>query len=225
MELKFSEFEGLNVVTAYPDGYDQTKKHPVLLLLHGAGSRGEEIQRLAANPFFKIAYGHEDFPFITIAPQAHTNTTWYDFIPTLKRLVADIYKRSDVDTERVYAIGSSMGGYGSWQLAMSIPEAFAAIVPICGGGMAWNTGRLANVPVWAFHGAKDSCVLCAESERMVAETNRRGGCAKLTVYPENTHDAWTDTYSNREVFDWLLSHKNENAAKLCDEFNDSTIYG
>ena len=225
MKTEFSKFEELSLVTAYPDGYEANKKYPVLLFLHGSGSRGTDPEKLANNPFFKITYAHEGFPFISIAPQAHVNTTWYDFMPTLKRLVASIYKRDDVVTERVYAIGASMGGYGSWQLAMSIPGVFAAIVPICGGGMAWNTGRLANVPVWAFHGAKDGCVLCAESERMVAETNRRGGCAKLTVYPENGHDAWTDTYSNPEVFEWLLSHKNQNAAKLQDEFTDSVIYG
>ena len=225
MKQEFSKFEELNVVTAFPDGYESGKKYPVILLLHGSGSRSDDVTKLAANPFFKITAEHKDFPFIIIAPQALVNTTWYDFIPTLKRLVTEIYKRDDVDAERVYAMGASMGGYGTWQLAMSIPEAFAAIVPICGGGMAWNTGRLANVDVWAFHGAKDGCVLCSESERMVAETNRRGGTAKLTINPENGHDAWTDTYSNPEVFEWLLNHKNQNAAKLRDEFTDSVIYG
>ena len=225
MTQEFSKFEGINIVTAFPDGYESGKKYPVILFLHGSGSRSDDVNKLAANPFFKITAEHKDFPFILIAPQALVNTTWYDFMPTLKRLVAGIYKRDDVDAERVYAMGASMGGYGTWQLAMSIPEAFAAIVPICGGGMAWNTGRLANVDVWAFHGAKDGCVLCSESERMVAETNRRGGTAKLTIYPENSHDAWTDTYSNPEVFEWLLSHKNQNAAKLRDEFTDSVIYG
>ena len=225
MKQEFSKFENLNVITAFPDGYEASKKYPVILFLHGSGSRSDDVSKLSGNPFFKITAEHKDFPFILVAPQALVNTTWYDFIPTLKRLVAEIYKRDDVDAERVYAMGASMGGYGTWQLAMSIPEAFAAIVPICGGGMAWNTGRLANVDVWAFHGAKDGCVLCAESERMVAETNRRGGTAKLTVYPENGHDAWTDTYSNYEVFEWLLDHKNQNAAALKDEFNDSVIYG
>ncbi len=225
MTQEISKFEALNVVTALPDDYDAGKKYPVILFLHGSGSRSDTVSPLANNPFFKITSEHKDFPFIVIAPQAHPNTTWYDFIPTLKRLVAQIYKRDDVDIERVYAMGASMGGYGTWQLAMSIPEAFAAIVPICGGGMAWNTGRLANVDVWAFHGAKDGCVLCAESERMVAETNRRGGTAKLTIYPENGHDAWTDTYKNPEVFEWLLSHKNQNSTAINDEFTDSIIFG
>ena len=75
-------------------------------------------------------------------------------------------------------MGASMGGYGTWQLAMSMPKFFAAIVPICGGGMYWNAGRLINTPIWAFHGAKDPTVLCVESEKMVNHVNALGGKAK-----------------------------------------------
>ena len=111
------------------------------------------------------------------------------------------------DRGRIYLMGSSMGGYGAWQLGMSLPEVFAAIVPICGGGMHWNVWRLKNVPVWAFHGGKDTVVLPEESELLVNTLNRRGGNARLTVYPESEHDSWSETYRNKEVFKWLLSHE------------------
>ena len=122
-------------------------------------------------------------------------------------------------------MGPSMGGYTSWALGMSMPEYFAAIVPICGGGMYWNAGRLINVPIWAFHGGKDSVVFVEESKKMVNAVNANGGNAKLTIYPENDHNAWSDTYSNYEVFEWLLSHKNENAKQLKNEYTDQKIYG
>ena len=64
-----------------------------------------------------------------------------------------------------------MGGYGTWQLAISMPEAFAAIVPICGGGMYWDAGRLKKVPVWAFHGDSDPTVFPEESVKMVNAVN------------------------------------------------------
>jgi pimeloyl-ACP methyl ester carboxylesterase len=100
----------------------------------------------------------------------------------------------------------------AYQLAMAIPEAFAAIVPVCGGGMYWAAKRLVDVPVWAFHGAQDKTVLPEESLHMVAKVNAFGGNAKLTLYPNNAHDAWTDTYSNPEVYAWLLEHtKGESA--------------
>ena len=123
------------------------------------------------------------------------------------------------DPERLYLMGASMGGYTTWELAMSMPELFAAIVPICGGGMYWNAGRLVNVPVWAFHGKLDPTVLVEESEKMVNAVNKRGGNARLTVYPENKHDAWTDTFSNPEVYRWLLDHKNQNAGRLVNEYS------
>ena len=66
--------------------------------------------------------------------------------------------------------------------AMSMPEYFAAIIPICGGGMCWNCIRLKDVPIWAFHGALDDTVLPEESMHMVAAVNRNGGNAKITVY-------------------------------------------
>ena len=118
-----------------------------------------------------------------------------------------------------------MGGYATWQLAMSVPELFAAIVPICGGGMYWNAGRLANVPVWAFHGARDKSVFMEESVKMVNAVNKRGGNARLTIYPENGHNCWTDTYGNPALYEWFLTHTNSNAQALIDEYNNSKDFG
>jgi len=73
--------------------------------------------------------------------------------------------------------------------------------------MYWNAARLKHIPARAFHGKLDSTVLVEESEKMVDAICRSGGDAQLTVYPENGHDAWTDTYRNPEVFAWLLSQR------------------
>ena len=112
----------------------------------------------------------------------------------------------DIDQDRVYLTGLSMGGYGTWALASKYPDRFAAIAPICGGGTMIMALGLKDMPVWAFHGAKDQVVPLAESERMVETINARGGNAKLTVYPEAGHDSWTKSYDNQELYDWLLSH-------------------
>ena len=122
-------------------------------------------------------------------------------------------------------MGASMGGYATWQLAMSMPDYFAAIVPICGGGMYWNAGRLVNIPIWAFHGEQDTTVFLEESEKMVDAVNRRGGNAKFTVYPYNGHDAWSDTYSNWEVYEWLLQHRKNTSKDIIEHFSNPNIYG
>ena len=224
MQYEVSKFDYIQYLTRYPNGYEPGKKYPVIMLFHGAGGRGKDINVLMNNPYFRITDKYTDFPFITVAPLCSTNT-WIDMYETLVRLVKKTSKEEFTDPRRLYAMGASMGGYLTWQIAMSMPEVFAAIVPICGGGYVWNTARLVNVPVWAFHGKKDITVPLEESEKMVNGVNKHGGNARLTIYPENGHDAWSDTYNNPEVFEWLLSNENSNAAELIDIYHDSKIYG
>lgn len=222
MEIK--KFEKLTYILKYPKNYEEGEKYPVIIFLHGAGGRGDDIEVTKTNPFFVITNKYDDFPFIVAAPQCCANT-WFDLFETLKRFTLSIYDSDFTDKERFYAMGASMGGYASWQLAMSMPDLFAAIAPICGGGMYWNAARLVNVPVWAFHGALDDCVFSEESRKMVDGANNAGGSAKLTIYPNNNHDAWSDTYANKEVFEWLLSNKNSNEKEIEDYYKDSKIYG
>lgn len=130
-------------------------------------------------------------------------------------LLKDVQERYNVDPNRVYLTGLSMGGYGTWELALAHPEKFAAIVPLCGGGtllpvLLATTKQLRairSLGVWAFHGAKDSVVPLLESERMIAALKEVGNRAKLTVYPNSEHDCWTETYANPALYKWLLSHR------------------
>lgn len=214
----------LRYVVRYPKGYDKNKKYPVIIFLHGAGTRGNDISVLSSGGFFSITERYENFPFISIAPLCSENT-WFDVWEQLKSLVEVIAQCPFVDNTRMYLMGGSMGGYATWQLAMSMPDYFAAIVPICGGGMYWNAGRLINVPVWAFHGAKDTTVLPEESVKMVDAINKLGGKAKLTIYQENGHDAWSDTFSNYNVFSWLLENQINNNLMHIDKYNNPQKHG
>ena len=154
--------------------------------------------------------------FIVVSPQCPANTWWDD--DGVLGLLDDIAAKYRTDPTRHYLTGLSMGGYGTWSVAMKYPERFAAIVPICGGGSTVDirrTGRdkkaaLTSLGVWAFHGAKDPTVLLEESETMVAALKKAGVTdLQLTVYPEAKHDSWTETYNNPELYAWLLKHKRE----------------
>ena len=117
----------------------------------------------------------------------------------LIQLVDNAIKHLNVDPNRVYVTGLSMGGYGTWRLASAYPDRFAAAVPICGGGEPDTmASTLARVPIWAFHGAKDTVVPLAESQNMVDAVKKAGGDIRLTVYPEAQHNSWTETYDNQE---------------------------
>lgn len=224
MAKKYYEFKGMDYIINYPDDFKEGEKYPVILMLHGAGGRGRDMTVIRDHPFFYHTKDMLDFPFVSFAPQCYTNT-WFDLWQTLESFVKYIVTLPFVDTKRIYLTGASMGGYATWQLSMSMPEYFAAIAPICGGGMYWNAGRLANVPVWAFHGGKDNTVFCEESQKMVDAVKNNGGNAKLTIYPENGHDAWSDTFSNPELYEWFLQHTNNNEIVLKDDYDNTGDFG
>ena len=225
MRYEVKAFKKISYIIRYPNGYAEKKKYPVILFLHGAGSRGNNIAKLKENPYFNITDKFENFPVITFAPQCNEDT-WFDLFELLKEFVYEICISDFSDLRKIYAVGASMGAYAVWQLAMSLPDVFSAIVPICGGGMYWNARRLANMNVWAFHGKKDKVVYSEESVKMVESINQVGGNAKLTVYRDNEHDSWSDTYSNYEVFEWLLSCENKKITMDKKRvLDDPKIYG
>jgi predicted peptidase len=100
-----------------------------------------------------------------------------------------------------------MGGYGTWALAAAYPDKFAAAAPICGGGDTASAEKLKDLPLWVFHGEKDSVVPAQRSKDMVAAIEKAGGKPKLTLYPEAAHDSWTETYNNPDFYTWLLSQR------------------
>ncbi len=191
-----------------PEGYGQQEKRwPLMLFLHGAGERGDDLNKVKVHGPPKIVEKQKDFPFIIVSPQCPEDDWWTQKTEVLINLLDDIVAQYDVDVDRVYLTGLSMGGYGSWALASEYPDRFAAVVPICGGGNRIMSIFLKDMPIWAFHGAKDSVVPVEESKDLVEAINARGGNAKLTIYPEANHDSWTETYNNQEVYDWLLEHR------------------
>jgi predicted peptidase len=191
-----------------------SKRWPLILFLHGSGERGTNLAKVKLHGPPRLVQSHADFPFIVISPQCPEDAQWDEqlLLALLEKVIAT-YK---VDSHRVYLTGLSMGGYGTWKLGLSHPERFAAIAPICGGGdpidilLASNkrVETLKTLGVWAFHGGKDPVVHVEESERMISAL-RKAGCpdVKLTVYPEATHDSWTETYNNPELYDWFLKHE------------------
>ncbi len=212
----------LDYVIRHPENFDPAKKYPLVIYLHGAGGRGREIQKIYDHHFFRET---EEIltDVVSVAPQCYSDT-WFNIFEQLQQFIEDMIHMDYIDTTRVYMLGASMGGYGTWQMAMARPEWFAAIVPICGGGMYWNTKRLKNMGVWAFHGAQDDAVLCVESIKMVNGVNKNGGKAKLTVYEDMGHKVWNPTFRNREMWAWMFSHTNA-YEDVRSELNSVEQYG
>jgi predicted peptidase len=206
-----------------PKGYEANsdKRWPLILFLHGAGERGTNVWQVDIHGPAKYIAEHPEFPFILVSPQCPAGEAWSNEV--VLELLNEVSASHKVDSQRVYLTGLSMGGFGTWDLAVMHPEKFAAVAPICGGGEVLHVllaklgyatperkAALKGLPVWAFHGARDNIVPPTESERMVRALKDLGaGEVKLTVYPEATHNSWAQTYSNPEFYQWLLEHKRE----------------
>ena len=188
-----------------PQDYEKKDSWPLMLFLHGAGERGDDLELVKKHGPPKIVETKKDFPFILVSPQCKSRRWWEPF--ELTALLDDVVAKYKVDEDRIYVTGLSMGGFGTWSLASHTPDRFAAIVPICGGGEPYWTRRFVHLPVWVFHGAKDFAVPLERSEEMVEALKKHGGNVKLTVYPDAGHDSWTETYDNPELYEWLLQQK------------------
>lgn len=184
---------------------------PLVLFLHGGGEGGDDIEKVKKHGLPKLIQNGNSFPFFVVSPQNPSESQfWND--QQLIRLVDEIVASHPIDESRIYLTGLSRGAFGAWRLAVQNPDRFAAIVPISGGGPLPYIKRLKNVPIWAFHGAKDGVIPYQESQRLVDELKRVGGKVKFTLYPDAAHDAWTETYQNPQLYEWLLQQKKPETA-------------
>ena len=195
-----------NYLLYLPEDYaDSNKEFPLVLFLHGMGERGTDIEKVKTHGLPKLINEGKEFPFIVVSPQCPDEYFWNDDL--LLALLDEVEENYRVDKNRIYVTGLSMGGHGTWTLALADPNRFAAIVPVCGWSHPVEFQKIANKPIWIFHGAKDFVVPVSASEQMAEKLKSVGGTnIKLTIYPEANHDSWTETYNNEELYKWLLEH-------------------
>lgn len=187
-----------------PADYEKepARQWPLLLFLHGSGERGYDPKAVMRHGPPREAEANPDYPFIVIAPQCSPGE-WFS-PPELADLLDRVEEKYRVDPSRVYLTGLSMGGYGSWMLATGSPERFAAVVPICGGGDPHDVERIKDLPIWAFHGAKDTAVPLERSQEMVDALRKVGSNVKFTIFPDAGHDSWTQAYATPELTEWIM---------------------
>ena len=208
-----------------------TGKPPVLLFLHGSGERGDDNRAPAAVGLGPYIRRHlQGFPAIVVFPQAPRDSEWSDHttlaLATLDAATAEF----GGDPDRVSVTGMSMGGYGTWQLAVLAPERFAALVPVCAGitppgarrpslrvtavdgaadPFAAVAAKTRNIPTWMFHGAKDDLVLPEQSRRMEAALKAAGAhSVRYTEFPDANHNSWDPAFSHTpELWEWLFAQR------------------
>jgi len=208
MSTKVGDGKELRYWLYLPTDYkaDDEKKWPLLLFLHGAGERGDDLNVVKKHGPPKLIEEGKSLPMIVVSPQCPKDQRWN--ATELAKLVDELANTHRVDRARLYVTGLSMGGAGTWSLLTERPGTFAAAIPICGRVDADAAAKLTDTPIWVVVGAKDRPEL-VESNRQAVEAIEKAGGKKMksTVYPDAGHDSWTATYSNPEYFEWMLKQR------------------
>jgi len=210
-----------------PMHVDPKEKYPLVVFLHGAGERGDdnEAQLRHGVREFLTPENRKDRPCFLIAPQCPAEQKWVDVdwaadshvqpkgpsapMRLVLGLIDQTRKDYPIDPKRIYVTGLSMGGFGTWDLLARRPDLFAAAVPICGGGDETTAPKIAKIPIWAFHGAKDPTVKVGRTRAMIEALKKAGGEPKYTEYPDAGHDSWVPAYKDAAMMKWLFAQKKE----------------
>jgi predicted peptidase len=196
-----------------PDGAGPS---PVILFLHGAGESGTDgLAPTTVGLGPALERNPERIPALCVFPQASRGYGWRGFNLAAAVAALDAVERDfEVDRDRISVTGISMGGYGTWLLALLSPERFSAIVPVCGGldSMARMThdeaaATLAALPQWIFHGDADNIIPVEESRAMVDALRAANANFRYTEYAGVRHNSWDPAYAEPELFPWLLSQR------------------
>ena len=200
-------FEGMTYLVSYPVGFQENKKYPLVIFLHGAGSRGETAKRLHKNFSLScIRKRQDERGFILLAPHCK-GVTWNEWMTPLLHLVESVRELPYVDDTRIHLTGNSMGGFGTWALASLRPDWFASAMPLAGGGNGFAR-RLVDLPIRVYHGLCDTIVDPVLSFQAAQAVNKAGGHAELYFLPNHDHDIWAEVYDDDKNYDWLLSFTN-----------------
>jgi predicted esterase len=202
-----------------PANYDAKKKWPMVVALHGMG--GDENSFFAGYDKGAIRRVAEERGYIVVCPKGRSPYSMY--LATAERDVIDVInemKRDfSIDDDRVYLMGHSMGGYGSWSIAANNPNIFAAIGPIAGGGTPFSRPKLkaiTHVPWIVIHGDKDPTVPVEESRKMVKAGKELGVEIKYIEVPGGNHgDVVVPAF--KEIFDWFDAHKRRPKASAANQ--------
>lgn len=203
-----SEGDSLHYLLIKPQNYDQQKKYPLVVCLPYGGYEASAAESLSTGIY------SDRYPAFIFVPYCPEGLGWGGIFgtPSLESLVYETISALDepgIDIKRRYVTGVSRGGYGTWEFICTRPDLFAAAIPICGGGDPKLASKIVNMPIWAFHGARDKNVPVSGSRDMISAIEKAGGHPKYTEYPGAGHNIWNPVIETPGLWDWLFAQKKD----------------
>ena len=204
----YSERADLKYKISLPKGHAENpnKKWPLILWLHGAGPV-YEYESVTTLGVTRYVLDTPDFPFITLTPLVPVGQ-WGACTEALDILLDETIANHRVDSQRIYMTGQSLGGYGTWEMAMQHPEKFAAVAPASAHACFPGLENMKGIPVWAIHGDEDVRVLRKHHQETVDAFRKVGGEVKFPEMPGIGHDVYRDVYMKPDLYDWFLRYTN-----------------
>lgn len=209
-EIIKKETTQLGYILTGPKDLNEGEKLPLIIFLHGAGERGDNIDAIKCYCIPKLFTRNENYQGLrvfTLSPQCPHESTWIDYKKELFDLFDKICDENPIDKSRVSLCGISMGGFGTWELALSQPWRFSAIAPLCGGGMNWRAWYVKDIPIRVYHGRRDDVVPLSQSEAMVNSIKQQGGNIEFTIYDDLSHNCWDRAFEETDLIKWLAESK------------------
>ena len=169
-----------------PTQYDGSKATPLVVALHGMG--GDENSMFDGyHETMKVEA--QRVGFIVACPKGRESASMYRGTAEedVMDVLAEVRRDYKIDASRIYLMGHSMGGYGTWSVAMDHPDVFAALGPISGGGNAAGMEKIKNIPQYVTHGDDDRTVNVSQSRNMVAAGKKLGAPITYVEVPGGSH--------------------------------------
>jgi predicted peptidase len=199
-----------------PKGFQAQQSYPLVLSLHGGAPR-EKFEDLLEPYLPGLAYGlgrfvsddtQDKHPCFLVAPWSDGRKWDGENISLIIELLDALHNEFQIETNRVYVTGQSMGGWGTWTIITQHPERWAAAVPICGGGDPKAAVRARSIPIWAFHGDADTVVPVQYTREMIAALKAAGAKPLYWEYVGGTHAGTAErAYCEPELIDWIFAQR------------------
>ncbi len=214
--------EKLNYRFRKPNNCNPNKKYPILFFLHGAGGRGSNnkdqiLDAGSINAFTKQGIFNKHDSYL-LAAQVPNNEKWVNVdwgslehtMPKISKtmflafeLLDDTLIKNNIDINRIYVVGISMGGFGVWDALQRRPNFFAAGIPICGGGDIKQSKSISHIPIWIWHGSQDAVINVKRSRDMYNSIKQFTHKIKFTEIKDRGHNVWIDAWNSKNLWNWL----------------------